>query len=150
MIKAKRAGAILCCLAVFLANSAFAAGPATPAGDDPSPDSLAELQRLRTQLDEQQNQLEQQQKQIETLKTALEAQKKILEKFTATMVAGDAPTAAPVQNRNLIASSVPMLPPTAPSKPSSNPFPLAPPQQPVAADNGGSSPLQLKIGDTTI
>src|SRR5215469_11907457 len=123
MIKAKRAGAVLCCLAIFLANSAFAAGPVTPAGDDPSTDSLAELQRLKSQVDEQQNQLQEQQKQIEILKTALEAQKKILEKVTGIMVAGDAPAAAPVQSRNLIASSVPMLPPTAPSKPSSNPFP---------------------------
>src|SRR5215469_10895004 len=69
MIKAKRAGAVLCCLAIFLANSAFAAGPVTPAGDDPSTDSLAELQRLKSQVDEQQNQLQEQQKQIEILKT---------------------------------------------------------------------------------
>jgi hypothetical protein len=148
MSKARRARAVLCCVAVFLANTAFAADPPPPPADAAtSADSSAELRRLKAQLEEQQ-------KQIEVLKNALEAQKKMLEKVVATTTPASQPAAtAPAQNRNLMASSVPMLPPsTAPSAPSPSPFPsAAPPQQQVAADNGsGSSPLQLKIGDTTI
>jgi uncharacterized coiled-coil protein SlyX len=132
-----KALAVPCMLAAFL-STAWAADPQhAPDGAATS----AEIQRLKTQLD-------QQQKQIEELRAALAAQMKMLEKITAT---ADAPMHTPPPNQGLMASTAPMVAPAppapAPSPRYTPPLP-APPPQPNG--DAASSPLQLKIGDVTI
>ena len=95
-----KALAVPCMLAAFL-STAWAADPQhAPDGAATS----AEIQRLKTQLD-------QQQKQIEELRAALAAQMKMLEKMTAT---ADAPMHTPPPNQGLMASTAPMVAPALP------------------------------------
>jgi len=128
-------------LAAFL-SMAWAADPKhAPDGDG----SSAEMQRLKDRLDEQQ-------KQIEQLRAALAAQMKMLEKVTATAnAASDAPLHTSPPNQGLIASTAPMVAP-APPAPAPSPRYTPPLPAPLPQPNGdaASSPLQLKIGDTTI
>ena len=136
MYRARRAGVVLSCVAAMIMNVAWAADPAPAPASAATADSSAELRRLKTQLDEQR-------KQIEQLLATVEAQGKLLEKIGATIAATEHNTP---RNPSLLASTAPMLAPPAPT-----PAPAAPPQQAVAsADAPASSPLQLRIGDTTI
>jgi len=88
--------------------------------------------------------LAEQQRQIETLRLAVAEQQKAIENLAkpAAQAATSAP-AAPATQRPLLASSTPMLIPDA--NPAPNPRFTPPLPQPEAA-----SPLQLKIGETTI
>jgi hypothetical protein len=119
-------------------NAAWAADPAPVPAGAASADSSAELRRLKTQLDEQR-------KQIEQLLATVEAQGKLLEKIGA---AADAAQHNTPRNPGLMASTAPMLAPASPA-PATSPA-YNPPQPAVAAAAPVSSPLQLKIGDTTI
>jgi hypothetical protein len=114
-------------------NTGFAADGPPAAAPAAGTDSAAEFLRLKTQLDEQQ-------KQIEQLRAALEA----LSKPDATAAA-----AQHVTPRNLgqIASTTPMLPPASSA---SGPNPTYNPPLPQGGEAPASSPLQLRIGDTTI
>jgi uncharacterized coiled-coil protein SlyX len=117
------------------------ASAADPKHAPDSAGSSPEMQRLKAQLDEQQ-------KQIEQLRAALAEQMKMLEKVTATAyAAADAPPHTPPPNQGLIASTTPMVVPPPPA-PAPSPRYTPPPAQP----NGDavSSPLQLRIGDTSI
>ena len=137
MYRARRAGFVLSCVAVVMMNAAWAADPAPAPASAPSADSSAELRRLKTQLDEQR-------KQIEQLLATLEVQSKLLEKIAAA----DATGHNTPRNPGLIASTAPMLAPPSPTlAPTTSPA-YNPPQAAAAAPAG--SPLQLKIGDTTI
>lgn len=138
MYRARRAGFVLSCVAVVMMNAAWAADPAPAPASAPSAGSSAELRRLKIQLDEQR-------KQIEQLLATLEAQSKLLEKIGAT---ADATEHNTPRNPGLIASTAPMLAPASPTPvPATSPA-YNPPQAAAAAPAG--SPLQLKIGDTTI
>ena len=135
MHNARKAGVVLCCVAAVMMNAGWAADPAPAPASGASADSSAELRRLKTQLDEQR-------KQIEQLLATVEAQGKLLQKIGANAEATEHNTP---RNPALIASTAPMLAP-----PSATP---ATTQQAVAAAAAAapaSSPLQLKIGDTTI
>jgi hypothetical protein len=136
MYRARRAGFVLSCLAVAMMSTAWAADP--PPANSGTADSAAELRRLKTQLDEQQ-------KQIEQLRATLEAQSKLLEKIGASAAVSEHVTP---RNLGQIASTTPMLPPASPAAPAPA-TPLPNPPLPQAAGEA-TSPLQLKIGDTTI
>src|ERR1035441_3175949 len=150
MYRVRRAGVVLCCIAAIMLNVAWAADPAPAAARAVTADSSAELRRLKTQLEEQR-------KQIEQLLATVEAQGKLLEKIGATVAAAEHNTP---RNPSLLASTTPMLAPPAPTpapafpppqEGAAPPAPPSPPQQAVAAAAAPvSSPLQLKIGDTTI
>jgi hypothetical protein len=120
----------------MIMNLAWAADPAPAPASATTADSSAELRRLKTQLDEQR-------KQIEQLLATVEAQGKLLEKIGAT---ADATEHNTPRNPALIASTTPMVAPPAPAAAAS---PAFPPQQ-AAEAAPVSSPLQLKIGNTTI
>jgi hypothetical protein len=138
MYRARRAGFVLSCVAVVMMNAAWAADPAPAPASAPSAGSSAELRRLKIQLDEQR-------KQIEQLLATLEAQSKLLEKIGAT---ADATEHNTPRSPGLIASTAPMLAPASPTPvPATSPA-YNSPQAAAAAPAG--SPLQLKIGDTTI
>jgi hypothetical protein len=143
MYRARKAGFVLSCIAVTMMNAAWADDPVPAPATAAGADSSAELRRLKTQLD-------QQQKQIEQLRAALEAQSKMLDKIGATEKTG-APAAAAehVTPRNLgqVASTTPMLPPAPPTP---APSPMYTPPLPAQDAAPASSPLQVKIGDTTI
>src|SRR5450432_3973239 len=140
MYRARRAGFVLSCVAVAMMNAAWAEDPAPAPGNGAGADSSAELRRLKTQLDEQQ-------KQIEQLRVALAAQSKLLETMSGT--AGAQQHVTP-RNLGQIASTTPMLPP-APPVPAAATSPVYnPPLPQQAVVEPASSPVQLKIGDTTI
>ena len=127
-------------MAMAFLGTGFAADPAdkptTPA------DTAAQLAALKAQLAAQQ-------KQIEQLQTALQAEMKLLDRVAAN-TAVPAAAAAPARSAGLgeIASTTPMLPP-APAA-TAPPRIFTPPPQQSAAAVDASSPLQIKIGDTTI
>jgi hypothetical protein len=140
MYRARRAGVVLSCIAAMMMNVAWAADPAPAPASAAGADSSAELRRLKTQLDEQR-------KQIEQLLATVEAQGKLLDRIGATVAASEHNTP---RNPSLMASATPMLAPPSPT-PAPATSPAFPPQQAVAATVApASSPLQLKIGDTTI
>ena len=136
MTKSRTAAFALSLMAVACLGTGFAADPAdkptTPA------DTAAQIAALKAQLAAQQ-------KQIEQLQTALQAQMKMLDQVTAN-TAGAAPLRA--ASLGEIASTTPMLPPAPPAAAPSRIFTPPSPQPAAAAD--ASSPLQIKIGDTTI
>ena len=114
--------------------------PPAPPADAATTDSSAELRRLKDQLDEQR-------KQIEQLRSMLEAQSKMIEKMGTppTFEAGQHVTP---RNLGQVASTTPMLPP---APPAAAPSPAPLPNPPLPQQNPETpSPLQLKIGDTTI
>ena len=127
-------------MAMAFLGTGFAADPA----DKPTPpaDTAAQLAALKAQLAAQQ-------KQIEQLQTALQAEMKLLDRVAAN-TAVPAAAAAPARSAGLgeIASTTPMLPP-APAA-TAPPRIFTPPPQQSAAAVDASSPLQIKIGDTTI
>jgi hypothetical protein len=136
MTKSRTAAFALSLMAVACLGTGFAADPAdkptTPA------DTAAQIAALKAQLAAQQ-------KQIEQLQTALQTEMKLLDQVTANTAA-----AAPARTAGLgeIASATPMLPP-APAA-IAPPRIFTPPPQPAPAAAEASSPLQIKIGDTTI
>ena len=138
MYRARRTGVVLSCVAAVMMNAAWAADPAPAAASAATADSAAELRRLKTQLDEQR-------KQIEQLLATVEAQGRLLEKIGATVAAAEHNTP---RNPSLLASTTPMLPPPSPTPAPAVGSPL--PQAASAAPAPASSPLRLKIGDTTI
>jgi hypothetical protein len=135
-------------MAAVLLIPAWAADPATsPASPAPAAATPADIAILKAQLD-------QQQKQIEQLMAALAAQRKMLEQAgMATPVADQVEQHATPPDR-LIASTTPMALPVA-TPPPPSPVPLAGPPEAEAqaaaqAPAEASSPLQLRIGETTI
>jgi hypothetical protein len=136
MTKSRTAAFALALMTVAFLGTGFAADPA----DKPktATDAAAELAALKVQLAAQQ-------KQIEQLQTALQSQMKMLDQ----MAANTAPAAAPPRSAGLgeIASTTPMLPPAPPAVAAPRIFT---PPAPQAAAAEASSPLQIKIGDTTI
>jgi hypothetical protein len=147
MYRARKVGFVLSCVAVTMMNAAWASDDPVPApADATGANSSAEMRRLKTQLDEQQ-------KQIAQLRAALEAQSKLLEKIAATAAQTEQPAQVGqhVTPRNLgqVASTTPILPP-APPTPAPAPSPVYNPPLPPQAGEAASSPLQIKIGDTTI
>jgi hypothetical protein len=131
-------------MAAVLLPGGWAADPATPpASVPPGTTTPADIAKLRAQLD-------QQQKEIEQLITALAEQRKLLDQAG---IGGEPAAASAVQHTTspdrLMASTTPMLPPPAAANPAPN-FSSPLPQAPAAAAAPASSPLQLKIGDTTI
>jgi hypothetical protein len=128
--KTKRAGFLLSCVAVATMNPGFAADGPPAAAPATGTDSAAEFFRLKTQLDEQQ-------KQIERLRAALEA---------LTKASEDSQHVTP-RNLGQIVSTTPMLPPGSPAP---APSPSYNPPKPQADAVAAGSPLQLRIGDTSI
>jgi hypothetical protein len=126
-------------MAAVLLPGGWAADPATPpASPSTAATKPADIAKLKAQLDRQQ-------KQIEQLLTELAEQRKLLEQAG---IGGVPASPAAVQHATpadrLIASTSPMLAPPAAAAP-------ALPQAPAAtAPAAASSPLQLKIGETTI
>jgi len=142
------------CIAAVLLSSGWAADPATPpASPSAAAPTAADIAKLKAQLDLQQ-------KEIEQLLAALAAERKMLEQAG---LAAPAATAAPgvtsinVQAQiehatppdRLMASTAPMLAPPA-SATAASPTPKFSPPAPQAPAAEGTSPLQLRIGDTTI
>jgi hypothetical protein len=133
-------------MAAVLLVPGWAADPATsPTSPAPAAATPADIAKLKAQLD-------QQQKQIEQLMAALAAQRKMLEQAgMATPVADQVEQHVTPPDR-LIASTTPMALPVA-TPPPPSPAPLAGPpeaQAQAAAPSEESSPLQLRIGETTI
>jgi hypothetical protein len=129
-------------MAAVLLPGGWAAGPPTPPVSVPAATTNpADIAKLKAQLDRQQ-------KQVEQLLTELAAQRKLLEQAG---IGAEPVSAAAVQHTTpadrLMASTAPMLPPPAAATPRLSP---ELPQAPAAAAAPASSPLQLKIGDTTI
>ena len=132
MKRSRRAAFVLSLVAItFLGTSRAADDPADKTTSTAG--SAAELAKLRVQLEEQQ-------KQIEQLSAMLTAQKKMLDQVSATSQA--APSHM-LPNLGEVASTTPVLPPAPPA-----PAPRVLDPQVPAGD--ATSPLQLKIGDTTI
>src|ERR1019366_8113060 len=124
-------------MAIACLGTGFAADPA----DEPKTVAgiAAELAALKAQLAAQQ-------KQIEQLQTALQAQMIMLNEMAANTAAAAAPPRA--AGLGEIASSItPMLPPVPTARAASR---VTTPPAPQAAAAEASSPLQIKIGDTTI
>ena len=164
MNKLRRFFLAIACAALL--STAWAADNAQPQGTDGKGQS-AELQQLKAQL-------EQQQKQIEQLRSILEAQQKLLEKTqsapasqgniaTQNKTAGQAatqaqanvdPTPAPADtdhkapNLGDVASTVPIIPRGV--APIATPLPLPEPAPQAAQDQIPESPLQLRLGSSTI
>ncbi|HUI76902.1 MAG TPA: hypothetical protein VLY24_03275 [Bryobacteraceae bacterium] len=149
MNKLRRFSLAFVCAA--LVSAGWAADNSQPLGTA-SDGQSAELQQLKAQL-------EQQQKQIEQLRATLEAQQKLLEKAqngqnaTPAAEAQAAPPTEPehkAPNLGDVASTVPIIPRgVAPAPGVAKPLPLPDPQQP-AANQIPDSPLQLRIGASTI
>jgi hypothetical protein len=134
---------VLCMGAVLLPVS-WAADPATPpASVPPATPKPADIAKLGAQID-------QQRKEIEQLLTELARQRKLLEQAG---IGGEPVSTTAVQHPDpsdrLIASTVPMLPEAATAIPAPSVGSPAP-QAPAAAPAAASSPLQLRIGETTI
>ncbi len=122
-------------LGAGLLNMSWAADPASPsAASAAGSPSAADLVKLKAQLDDQQ-------KIIEQLRFALEQQRKMLEQAGIA-----AAKAQPVSEKPLVASTGPMVPPSAAN--SSAPKFDTPAPQPNA--EGPGYPLQLKIGNVSI
>jgi hypothetical protein len=130
------------CMAAVLLPLGWAADlatpPASPAAAAATP---ADIAKLKAQLD-------QQQKQIEQLMAALAAQRKMLEQ-AGMATASQVPQHVTPADR-LMASTTPMLAPPATSTGNPAPSPNFAAPLPQAAAEAPSSPLQLKIGETTI
>jgi len=142
------------CLAAVLATNLWATDPASPE-TSPAP-SAADIAKLKAKLEEQQ-------KEVEKLRAELAAQLKMLEQAGASS-SPSAPSeaaAAPADPAGiperkpyvgqLTASRVPMVQPA----PTATPFPVTPsPRAPLstASPQPGppDSPLQLKIGESTM
>src|ERR1017187_5580050 len=134
----------LLCMAAVLLPGSWAAAPPTPPVSVPSATTNpSDIAKLKAQLDRQQ-------KQIEQLLTELAAQRKLLEQAG---IGAEPVSAAAVQHTTpadrLMASTTPMLPAPAVAIPAPRLSPELP-EAPVAAAAPASSPLQLKIGDSTI
>jgi hypothetical protein len=133
-------------MAAVLLVPAWAADPATSSAS-PAPAAAAtpaDIAKLKAQLD-------QQQKQIEQLMAALAAQRKMLEQAGMATPAADQVERHITPPDRLIASTTPMALPAAPPAPPPSPAPSASPAQAqAAAPAEASSPLQLRIGETTI
>jgi hypothetical protein len=128
------------CLAAVLLRGGWAADPATPPASVPSGTTKStDIAKLKAQLDAQQ-------KEIEQLLAALAEQRKLIEQAG---IGGQPVSPAAVQHTTpaagLMASTTPMLPPPAAPSPTPNSSPPVP--QSLAE---APSPLQLKIGQTTI
>jgi hypothetical protein len=145
MIRSRIKTVVLSCVAVTLLNPAWAADP--PASPAASPTAV-DIAKLKALLDEQQ-------KQIEQLRAALAAQQKMLDQAGVSAAA----PAAPERKKQSIgetASAVPMILPAPVTTPARAPLTLPEPMPArsaapqAAAAEPASSPLQLKIGDTTI
>jgi hypothetical protein len=137
MTKSRTAAFALSLMAIACLGTGFAADPA----DEPKTVAgiAAELAALKAQLAAQQ-------KQIEQLQTALQAQMIMLNEMAANTAAAAAPPRA--AGLGEIASSItPMLPPVPTARAASR---VTTPPAPQAAAAEASSPLQIKIGDTTI
>lgn len=122
----------------------YAADDQTPPTSQPAASS-AEVQDLKRQLAEQQ-------RQIEELRLILLGQKKQIETVSNATAAPAEPAAAPapvVKGIGQIASATPMVPPA----PAPAPVPFTPPAASPAPEQAAAdqtSPLQIKIGDSTI
>src|ERR1039458_4869273 len=142
MNRVKRAGFVLSCVAVATMNLVWAAdqAPAPESGAD----ARVELQHLKAAMAEQQ-------KVIEQLKATLEAQQKMLERVSAMASAASlAAQHTPPPNVAVVASATPMaapMPALAPRPDFAPPLPAAPTPQAMAEP---ASPLEIKIGETTI
>jgi len=137
-MKSRRAGIILSCLAFASVTPGWAADPVSAPAGGAKTDTAVELERLK-------NLLAKQQQQIESLRASLAEQKKLLEQL------GAASAAAPIEHvtpaDRLIASTTPMaLPPATTPAPSPR-FDMPSPQAPAEPV---TSPLQLKVGNTSI
>jgi hypothetical protein len=124
---------------------ADASQPATDASSAPAAGQSTEIERLKAQL-------ELQQRQIRDLQVALEEQKKLIDKVTTTEAAAPAQPSEPehkAPNLGDVASTTPIIPRgVAPALP---PTPLPAPAPAQAAEAAPpESPLQLRIGNTTI
>jgi hypothetical protein len=132
-------------MAVAFVGTVWAAdSPATPdPASAPAPTS-ADLAKLKAQLDEQK-------KLIEQLRSALDAQQKMLEQVTATSTAPAQQPAGP-QHKMASAGEVASITPVLGSAAVAAPTPARPlsPPFPQGAADAPASPLQLKIGDTTL
>jgi hypothetical protein len=108
----------------------------------PATQGSSDVEKLKTQLAQQQMQLEQ-------LKNALEAQKKLIEALGkgATVVNASAP--AKPASLGDVASLTPMVP-AAPASPDLNTLPAIPANSNQGADGDAPSPLSLKIGNSYI
>ena len=131
MNRSRRAGFVLSLMATTFLTTGRAADD--PAGKTTSATSAIELAKLKAQLEEQQ-------KQIEQLSAMLTAQKRMMDQLSTPAAA---PSTRMLPNLGEVASTTPMVP-AAPAAPTPRVFD---PQAPAAE---ASSPLQLKIGDTTI
>ena len=124
---------------------ADASQPAPDAGATPAAGQFNEIERLKAQL-------ELQQRQIRDLQVALEEQKKLIDKVATTEAATPAPSPEPehkAPNLGDVASTAPIIPRgVAPALPPT-PLPAPPPAQAGEAAPP-ESPLQLRIGNTTI
>ena len=150
MIRSRIQMAVWLCVAASLPGTSWATDPpaaeapaAAPAASSTTND-IAKLKAL----------LEEQQKQIEQLRMALEVQKKMLEQVTAgssvPMMAAE-PDHKKMPNYGEVASTTPVIPSAAAAAaPAATPLPARAPYSPPPQAGDASSPLQLKIGDTTI
>src|SRR5208282_772999 len=124
-------------LAFAVAFQSIAAdGPETQAAQ-PAATGQQEINQLKSQLTEQQ-------RQIEELRLALQEQRKLIQ---ASQPAAPAATPAPstgVRSLGEVASTTPILPPSAP------PPALPPSAGNSAQSDNAASPLQIHIGDATI
>ena len=133
--------ALLPPVAVWGADASQAAGSA----NIPAAGQSTEIEQLKAQM-------ELQQKQIRDLQLALEEQKKLLDKVATAEPAAPVPASEPehkAPNLGDVASTVPIIPRgVAPALPPP-PMPAAAAAQ-AAEGTAPESPLQLKIGNTTI
>jgi hypothetical protein len=127
--------------AVWGADASQASGSAS----SPAAGQSTEIERLKAQL-------ELQQRQIRDLQIALEEQKKLIDKVATSEAAAPVPASEPERkapNLGDVASTVPIIPRgVAPALPPP-PIPAAAAAQ-AAESAAPESPLQLKIGNTTI
>ena len=132
MTRFRTAAFALSLMSMAFAGPGMAADPADP--QVKSADSFADIAKLKAQL-------EAQKKQIEQLQAALDAQMKMLDQVS------EAQPQHKMANLGEVASTTPMLPSAPPAPAPARGFN---PPAPQAAAAEASSPLQLKIGDTTI
>jgi hypothetical protein len=137
------------CAALLLSLAVWGADASRPAPDTattPAASQPTEIERLKTQL-------ELQQRQIRELQIALEEQKKLIDKVATNEAAVSAPLSEPehkAPNLGDVASTTPIIPRgVAAALPPPTPLPAPPPAQAGEA-TPPESPLQLRIGNTTI
>jgi len=132
-------------MAMVFLGTGFAADPAD--STKAAADVAAQIAALKAQLAAQQ-------KQIDQLQAALQTEMRMLDQAAANTAAPVAPAAAPLgaptraAGLGEMASTTPMVP-AAPAAVTS-PRIFTPQAAPQTADGQAASPLQVKIGDTTI